>query len=30
VDRTYNVDLIDAEGIVCASIEKVIYVRKKR
>jgi acyl-coenzyme A thioesterase PaaI-like protein len=29
VDRTYNVDLIDAEGIVCASVEKVIYVRKK-
>jgi hypothetical protein len=29
VDRTYNVDLIDAEGTVCASIEKVIYVRKK-
>jgi hypothetical protein len=29
VDRTYNVDLIDAEGIVSASIEKVIYVRKK-
>ena len=29
VDRTYNVDLIDAEGIVYASIEKVIYVRRK-
>jgi len=29
VDRTYNVDLIDAEGTVAASIEKVIYVRKK-
>ena len=29
VDRTYNVDLIDAEGTVSASIEKVIYVRKK-
>ena len=28
VDRTYNVDLIDAEGIVYASIEKVIYVRR--
>ncbi len=30
VDRTYNVDLIDAEGTVYASVEKVIYVRKKR
>jgi hypothetical protein len=30
VDRTYNVDLIDAEGTVAASIEKVIYVRKKK
>jgi len=29
VDRIYNVELIDTEGIVCASIEKVIYVRKK-
>jgi hypothetical protein len=28
VDRTYNVDLIDAEGIIYASIEKVIYVRR--
>ena len=28
VDRTYNVDLIDAEGTVSASIEKVIYVRR--
>ena len=28
-DRTYNVDLIDTEGIVYASIEKVIYVRRK-
>jgi len=28
VDRTYNVDLIDGEGIVSASIEKVIYVRR--
>ncbi|HEY0157386.1 MAG TPA: DUF4442 domain-containing protein [Thermoanaerobaculia bacterium] len=29
VDRTYNVDLVDAEGTVHASIEKIIYVRKK-
>ena len=28
VDRTYNVDLVDAEGAVHASVEKVIYVRK--
>ena len=28
VDRTYNVDLIDAEGVVHASVEKVIYVRR--
>jgi acyl-coenzyme A thioesterase PaaI-like protein len=28
VDRTYNVDLIDTEGIVYASIEKVIYVKR--
>ncbi|MGZ5432550.1 MAG: DUF4442 domain-containing protein [Thermoanaerobaculia bacterium] len=30
VDRTYNVDLLDAEGVVHASVEKVIYVRRKR
>jgi acyl-coenzyme A thioesterase PaaI-like protein len=29
VDRTYNVELVDAEGAVHASIEKIIYVRKK-
>ncbi|HUR82093.1 MAG TPA: DUF4442 domain-containing protein [Thermoanaerobaculia bacterium] len=29
VDRTYNVDLTDAEGVVHASIEKIIYVRRK-
>lgn len=29
VDRTYNVELVDAEGTVHASIEKIIYVRKK-
>jgi hypothetical protein len=27
VDRTYNVDLADAEGVVHASVEKVIYIR---
>jgi len=29
VDRTYNVDLSDADGVVHASVEKIIYVRKK-
>ena len=29
VDRTYNVELLDAAGVVHASIEKVIYVRRK-
>ena len=29
VDRTYNVDLLDAEGVVHASVEKLIYVKKK-
>lgn len=30
IDRTYNVDLVDADGIVHASIEKIIYVRRRR
>ena len=29
VDRTYNVDLLDGEGVVHASVEKVIYVKRK-
>ena len=29
VDRTYNVDLVDAEGTVHASVEKVIYIKRK-
>lgn len=29
VDRTYNVELLDADGVVHASVEKVIYVKKK-
>jgi hypothetical protein len=28
VDRTYNVDLVDASGVVHASVEKVIYVKR--
>lgn len=29
VDRTYNVDLVDADGLVHASVEKVIYIKRK-
>lgn len=29
VDRTYNVALVDRDGVVHASVEKIIYVRKK-
>jgi acyl-coenzyme A thioesterase PaaI-like protein len=29
VERAYHVDLVDAEGVVHASVEKVIYIRKK-
>lgn len=29
IDRTYNVDLVDAEGVAHASVEKLIYVKKK-
>ena len=28
-DRTFHVDLSDGEGVVHASVEKIIYVRKK-
>src|SRR3954453_7356729 len=28
VDRIYNVELVDAEGVVHAQVEKVIYVRR--
>ena len=30
IDRTYNVDLMDRDGVVHASIEKVIYIRLRR
>jgi len=30
VHRSYNVELVDAEGAVHASVEKVIYVRRKQ
>jgi acyl-coenzyme A thioesterase PaaI-like protein len=29
VDRTYTIDLVDSEGDVHATIEKVIYIRRK-
>ena len=29
IDRKYNVDLVDAEGVVHASVEKVIYIKRK-
>ena len=29
IDRVYNVDLVDAAGVVHASVEKVVYVRRK-
>ena len=29
VDRVYQVDLVDGEGVVHASVEKTIYVRRK-
>jgi hypothetical protein len=28
IERVYNVDLTDAEGVVHASVEKTIYIRK--
>jgi acyl-coenzyme A thioesterase PaaI-like protein len=30
IDRDYRVDLVDAAGAVCASVEKTIYIRKNR
>lgn len=29
VDRTYGVDLVDEEGDACATVEKVLYVRRR-
>ncbi|MEO1631512.1 MAG: hypothetical protein AAFU38_12100 [Bacteroidota bacterium] len=29
-DATFRVDLVDAEGVVHAEVEKVIYVRRKK
>ncbi|HEU4885851.1 MAG TPA: DUF4442 domain-containing protein [Longimicrobium sp.] len=30
VDRTYTVELVDAEGVVHAIVEKIIHVRRKK
>jgi hypothetical protein len=30
VDRVYQVDLQDADGAVCATVEKVVYIRRKQ
>jgi hypothetical protein len=29
VDRTYSVDLVAADGTVCATVEKVVNVRRR-
>lgn len=29
VDRTFRIELVDAEGTTCASVEKTIYVRRR-
>jgi acyl-coenzyme A thioesterase PaaI-like protein len=29
VDRTYLVELVDGSGTICATVEKVIYIRKR-
>ena len=29
VDRAYTVDLIDGSGTACASVEKIIYIRRR-
>lgn len=30
IDRTYSVELVDRDGLVCARLEKTIYLRRKR
>jgi len=30
IDRVYNVDLTDAAGVVHASVEKTVYIRRNR
>jgi len=29
LDRTYSVDLVDASGAVCATIEKIVHIRRR-
>lgn len=29
LDRVYTVDLVDKDGVVCATVEKTIYIRRK-
>jgi acyl-coenzyme A thioesterase PaaI-like protein len=29
VDRTYRVELVDRSGTICATVEKIIYIRKR-
>ena len=29
IDRTYKVDLVDRDGVVHASVEKIIYIRRR-
>ena len=29
VDRTYVIDLVDGSGTVCATVEKIIYIRRR-
>jgi hypothetical protein len=30
IDRVYQIDLVDRDGVVHASVEKMIYIRRKR
>ena len=29
IERVYNIDLTDAEGTACATVEKIIHIRRK-
>jgi hypothetical protein len=29
IDRVYRVDLVDADGVVHAEVDKTVYIRKK-
>jgi len=30
VTRTYHIDLVDTEGIICASVDKAIHIKKRQ